>query len=420
MVSDALLVYRERLLDSLLDELLAELPALLVVGPRAAGKTTTMSRRAATVIRLDREAEAAAFRADPDAALTGFAEPLLLDEWQNVPTILGAVRRAVESNAQPSRFFVTGSVRAELEHEVWPGTGRLVRLAMYPMTMRELEGSVATETFFDKVANERNLSVPDDPPDLRGYLELALRSGFPTPALRLTGRARQAWLESYIDDLLTHDVEQLEETVTKRRDVQRLRRYFEAYALNSAGVAPHSTIYEAAQINKVTAVEYDELLSALLIVEQVPAWASNRLKRLVRQPKRYVIDAALMTTALRMDEDAVLRDGNLLGRILDTFVVAQLRPEIAISDTRPRLYHLRTAEGRQEIDLVAELAGERIIAIEVKATSAPDTRDGKHLVWLRDQLGDRFLAGVVFHTGSRIYEVDKKVIAAPISALWGP
>jgi predicted AAA+ superfamily ATPase len=291
---------------------------------------------------------------------------------------------------------------------------------MYPMTMRELEGSVTSETFFDKVANEKSLIVPDHPPDLRGYLELALRSGFPTPALGLTGRARQAWLESYIDDLLTHDVEQLEETVTKRRDVQRLRRYFEAYALNSAGVAPHSTIYGAAQINKVTAVEYDELLSALLIVEQVPAWASNRLKRLVRQPKRYVIDAALITTALRMDEDAVLRDGNLLGRVLDTFVVAQLRPEISISDTRPRLYHLRTEQGRQEIDLVAELAGERIIAIEVKATSAPDTRDGKHLAWLRDQLGERFLAGVVLHTGPGIYEVDKKVIAAPISALWGP
>ena len=74
--------YRERLLDRLLAEMLTELPALLLVGPRATGKTTTAARHASTIIRLDREAEAAAFRADPDAALRGHPEPVLLDEWQ--------------------------------------------------------------------------------------------------------------------------------------------------------------------------------------------------------------------------------------------------------------------------------------------------------------------------------------------------
>ncbi|MGI9080998.1 MAG: ATP-binding protein, partial [Thermoleophilaceae bacterium] len=76
-------------MDQLLDELLPALPALLVVGPRAAGKTTTLARRAKTVVRLDRPAEAAAFEADPDAALGGLPEPVLLDEWQAVPGVLG-------------------------------------------------------------------------------------------------------------------------------------------------------------------------------------------------------------------------------------------------------------------------------------------------------------------------------------------
>jgi hypothetical protein len=412
--------YKVRLVDGLLDQLLEQLPALLVIGPRAAGKTTTTGRRAGTVVRLDREAEAAAFAADPDAALRGLPEPVLLDEWQNVPGVLGAVRRAVEADPHPNRFFVTGSVRAELEHEVWPGTGRLVRLAMYPMTVRELVGNAERSTFFDKTAAGEGLSVPGDSPDLRGYVELALQSGFPVPALRLTGRARQAWLESYIDDLLTHDVEQVEEPVTKRRDPQRLRRYFEAYALNSAGVAEHKKIYDAAQVNKTTAAVYEQLLADLLTVEQIPAWTSNRLKRLVHQPKRYVIDPALIAAALRMDEQGVIRDGGLLGRILDTFVAAQLRPELAVSTTRPRLHHLRTEQGRHEIDLVAELAGERLIAIEIKAGAAPTAReDGKHLLWLRDELGPRFVAGVVFHTGPRVYELDDRIIAAPISSLWG-
>lgn len=419
MVSIPKKSYRLRLVDALLDELLPELPALMVVGPRAAGKTTTISRRAATVIRLDREAEAAAFAADPDAALRGLAEPVLLDEWQSVPGVLGAVRRAVDADPRPGRFFLTGSVRAELDAPVWPGTGRLVRLQLYPMTLREQQGRVGGPTFFDRVATGDELNVAGNVPDLRGYVDLALASGFPQAALRLTGRARRVWLESYVDDLLTHDVEQVEEPVTKRRDAQRLRRYFEAYALSSAGVADHKTIYDAARVNKATGMAYEQLLTDLFVVEQTPAWASNRLKRLVRRPKRYLTEPALVAAALRLDANGVVLDGELLGRVLDTFVAAQLRPERAVSSTDPRLYHLRTEQGRHELDLVAELGGQTLIGIEVKATAAPSARDdAKHLAWLRDELGDRFVAGIVFHTGPRTFELGERIVAAPISVLW--
>ena len=152
----------------------------------------------------------------------------------------------------------------------------------------------------------------------------------------------------------------------------------------------------------------------------MPAWTSNRLKRLVHRPKHYLIDAALIATALGLDEQGVLDDGDLLGRVLDTFVAAQLRAELEISATRPRLHHLRTEQGRHEIDLIAELAGPRVVGIEVKASAAPTARrDAKHLRWLRDELGERFLAGVVLHTGSRVYELDEKIVAAPIAVLWG-
>ena len=234
--------------------------------------------------------------------------------------------------------------------------------------------------------------------------------------MRLSGQPRQAWLESYIEDLLTHDVEVAEEG---RRDRRRLRRYFEAYALNSAGVTDHKTIYDAAEVNKATAVAYEDLLESLLVAEAVPAWRSNRLKRLVHQPKRYLIDPALIAAALRTSVAGVMRDGELLGRVLDTFVAAQLRPELAVSAGRPRLHHLRTEQGRHEIDLVAELAGGRLIGIEVKASGAPTRSDARHLAWLRDELGERFLVGVVLHTGPRAYELGERIRAVPIAALWG-
>lgn len=416
-MSDAPL-YRPRLVDALLDELVHQLPALLLVGPRAVGKTTTALRRAATVVRLDREAEAAVFTADPDAALRGLPEPVLLDEWQRVPGVLGAVRRSVEHDPRPNRFLLTGSVRAELHHDVWPGTGRLVRVPLHPLTVREQLGRTGGRTFVDRVLHGLELEPAGDPPDLRGYAELALRGGLPFAALRLDGASHRAWLASYLDDLLTHDVELLEEPRTRRRDAHRLRRYLEALALNSAGVAEQRTIFEAAGITRVTASAYDRLLADLLVLDTVPAWTSNRLARLVKQPKRYLVDAALVAAALRIDVDGVLRDGDLLGRVLETFVAAQLRPELAISARQPRLHHVRTGQGRHEVDLLIELGGHAVIAIEVKATAAPDTHAARHLAWLRERLGARLAAGVLLHTGPRAFLLGERIVAAPIAALW--
>jgi uncharacterized protein len=417
--TNAELPYRERLVDPLLDELLRRLPGLQVVGPRAAGKTRTFARRAETVVRLNAAAEAAAFEADPDSALAGLAEPVLLDEWQEVPGVLGAARRAIDADPRPNRMYLTGSVSAELESEVYEGTGRLIRLSMYPMTVRELIGSVSGATFLDRLAAGEPLRVPPSTPDLRGYVDLALQGGFPFIALRLDGPARRLALEGYLESLLTHDVAQLEGDRGRRIDRSRLRSYFEAYALNSAGVADHKAIYDAAQISRTTALAYEGMLSDLFVVDQIPAWLTNRLKRLVHQPKRYVVDAALMASALRLDAGGIMRDGNLLGRLLDTFVAAQLRPEVTVSPAAPRLHHLRTEQGHREIDLIAELGGERVLGIEIKASAAPVAGDAKHLVWLRDQLEDKFVAGVVLHTGPRLYELDERIVAAPISTIWG-
>ena len=406
--------YTPRLVDDLIERLLAELPALFIVGPRATGKTTTAVRYAGTVVRLDREAEAVAFRADPDAALRGLLEPVLVDEWQLVPGVLGAVKRAVDARPDPGRFLVTGSVRGDLEGELWPGTGRLTRIPMYGMAVREQLGESTGPSFLDRIARGEELRPASDTPDLRGYVEVVLRSGFPEAALRLSEEARQRWLESYVDQLLTRDAEQ----VDGGRDPARLRRYFEAYAVNTAGVIEDKSLYDAAGINRKTALAYEALLTNLLVVEALPAWTSNRLKRLVLSPKRYVLDAALVGAVLRLDVNAILRSGDLLGRMLDTFVVSQLRAEIVVSESRPRLYHLRQEQGRFEVDVLGELGGGQVVGMEVKASAAPTSSDARHMVGLRDRLGGTFLAGILFHTGPRAFALAERVTAVPISTLW--
>lgn len=226
------------------------------------------------------------------------------------------------------------------------------------------------------------------------------------------------WLRSYLDDLLTHDVEDLEDS-NRTRDTARLRAYFEAYALNSAGTPEHKAVFDAAGITRTTANAYETLLTRLLIADQMPAWATNRLSRLIRTPKRYIVDPALAMAALRIDVDGVMSDGDVLGRMLDTFVAAQLRPEAAVAGCEPRLFHLRTQGGRQEVDILAELGGQRVIAMEIKASSSPRATDARHIEWLRDELGDRFVCGVVFHTGPRIFDLGDRIVAAPIAAIWG-
>lgn len=156
----------------------------------------------------------------------------------------------------------------------------------------------------------------------------------------------------------------------------------------------------------------------LLLVDSVPAWSTNRLKRLVRAPKRYIRDPGLAAAVLETDVDGVLRNGNLLGRIIDTFVLAQLRAEGVIYDRPPRLYHLRQEGGAREVDIVAELNYRMVVGLEIKASSAPTAQDARHLVWLRDQLGEIFTGGVVLHTGPHVYRLADRVLAVPIAYIW--
>ena len=390
--------------------------AVMVVGPRAAGKTTTAARRAAQIDRLDIPDVAATYRADPDAALKRAPRPLLLDEWQEVPEVLPAVKRAVDRDRAPGQFLLTGSIRATTDLSTWAGTGRVVRISMYPLTEREITGDISGDGLISRLTTNWLDAVPRLPTlDIDDYLQRASRGSFPELAfVDRTPQQRRLWLDSYVDDLVSRDVE----SIGAQRDPVRLRRYLTALALNLAGQPSDATLFRDAGINAKTADAYDRALASLAVLDVVPAWASSRLKRLTKTGRRYIVDTALAAAAAGVSEHDIVRDSDLRGRWFDAFAVMQLRAELAIASPRMPLHHLRVEGGRHEIDLVVDIGRGRMFGLEFKAGAAPTREDARHLVWLRDELGKNFAGGIVLHAGQAVVELDDRIAAVPLSAVW--
>jgi len=404
--------YTLRYMDAFLEDLLGAHPAVMLVGPRGAGKTTTAMRHAKTIWRLDDPRQAGLFASDPDRAIQEVSSfPLLLDEWQAVPDVLGAVKRDVDARRGAGRFLLTGSVRAPFAGRTWPGTGRVIEIPMSPLSVAERFGKLSRRPFLGSLASG-DLPRATDAEDIVGYVDLALAGGFPE-TVALPPDARYRWLGSYIDLLVGRELQD----VGYELDPRKLRAYLTSYAANSAGACDHATIYRPADINHRTAQRYEALLQSLYIVSVIPSWNANPLQRLVHQPKRFIADTGLWARLLNVRRDQVLRNGDLIGRLLETFVLSQIRSESAL-DEFTTLSHIRTRAGRQEVDLIAELNGGGIVGIEVKATSAPKRDDARHLIWLRDELGADFLRGAVLHTGPYTFELEDRILAVPICAIW--
>ena len=399
---------------------MASFAAVMVVGPRAIGKTTSAARLVSQVDRLDVPDVAATYRADPDAALRRAGRPLLLDEWQEVPEVLAAVKRSVDRDRTPGQFLLTGSIRTTTDLSTWAGTGRVVRLPMHPLAEREISGKIQGDDLVTRLCDRWLDAVSSKLPtlDIDAYLGLALRGSFPELAFaERTPRQRRLWLDSYLEDLVSRDVGSIDTS----RDPIRLQRYVTALALNLAGQPSDATLFRDAGINAKTAAAYDRALTNLAILDVAPAWASNRLKRLTKAGKRYLVDTALAAAAADVSESEIVHDGDLRSRWFDAFAAMQLRAEVNVSSPRRVLHHLRVEGGRHEVDLVIDLGRGRLFGVECKAGTAPTREDARHLIWLRDELGKNFAGGVVLHSGQAVVELDDRIAAIPLSAVWsGP
>ncbi len=160
--------YVRRVIDDELDELFSALPAILIDGPKAVGKTATALQRAATVRRLDRESDHQILAAAPNR-INVDTPPVLLDEWQRLPTLWDSVRRRVDHNSAAGQFLLTGSTPASIaDVDTHTGAGRITTLRMRPLTLTErldLSPTVSLQTLLegtvDSVTGHSELGLAD-------------------------------------------------------------------------------------------------------------------------------------------------------------------------------------------------------------------------------------------------------------------
>lgn len=408
------MTYTRRYVDDFLDRAMEHLPSFMITGPRACGKTTTASRRAASTLRLDVPAQAALFRGDPDATLARLETPVLIDESQEEPQSLAAVKRAVDTGKGAGRFLVTGSTRGRLQGATWPGTGRLTPVRMYPMAEGEIRSSDRAPSFLDRLF-EADLEAGQlgAAPTIFDYLPMTAAGGFPE-ARGMPDDLRSTWFSGYVDQLVGRDLPD----IAAVRDPQKITAVLQTAALSTSGIPTKQTLARTADVDHRTVDRHLDLLTEVGIVELLPAWGQNRLARMSKSPKVHLTDTGLAMHLIGADAEVLTGDGDLRGRILESFVVEQLRPLLQLGRHPVTAHHLRDTDNRREVDLVLESRRGNVVGIEVKAAAGVTPKDTRHLSWLRDQIGDSFRCGLVLHTGDLTYQVSDRIWAAPIAAIW--
>ncbi len=422
-------MYLSRIVDEELDELLNGVSAVALEGPKAVGKTATALQRARTVHELDDPAQRQIAAADP-ARLVGGEGPILIDEWQRVPESWDLVRRAVDRDPRPNRFLLTGSANPE-SPETHSGAGRIVRVRMRPLSLAERGLGTPTVSLAALLRGERGTIDGESSLTLDDVVTEIVASGF--PAIRtLGGRAHRAQIESYLARVVDKDFKELGYAV---RDPELLLRWMRAYAAASATTATLETIRDAAtsgegsKPTRDSVLAYRSVLERLWLLDPVSAWLPSRnpIARLARPDKHHLADPALAASLLGVTPETLLagddaglempRDGTLLGHLFESLVTQSVR--VYAQSAEADVGHLRTKNGRHEIDLVVERSDKRVLAIEVKLARTIGDDDVKHLRWLQGKIGDDLLDAVVVTTGPYAFRRNDGIAVVPADLL-GP
>ena len=399
---------------------LGDTPAVMLVGPRQAGKSTLVQSlatgpHAARYLSLDDLRTLDAARRDPVGLIESADGPLVIDEIQRAPELLLPIKVAIDRDRRPGRFILTGSAQVMPLPRVSESLARRIEVhTLWPFSQAEIEG--VPGGVVELLLGESSRSAPTTAPaDTRkSLIERIVRGGFPEALERRADDRREEWFASYITTIVQRDLRE-------EANIERLAEVPAVLASLASRVrAPlnKTDLSSSVEIPRTSLDRYLTLLEHVFLTSRLPAWHSNRIKQITKAPKLLISDSALLVHLLRTDRERLAGDGALLGVVLECFVGMELTKQLSASSTRASLRHMRTATGA-EVDFVLEGADGRLAGIEVKASATVRGEDFKHLKRMRDRIDhERFARGVILYTGSERLPFGERLEAWPLTTLW--
>ena len=360
--------YISRKLGNIIQEASRHFPAVVVTGPRRAGKTTLLRQlfsKAQYVLLEDPDIQGR-IRSDPRTFLEELRPPVVFDEIQNAPELLSYVRTLVD--AAPRRmgqWLFTGSQEAPLMQGITESmAGRAAILQLLPFSVSETP----------KV----NM----------------LHGGFPEVLAR--PKSRGLWFASYLQTYLERDVR----AITNVRDLVTFRRFLALLASRHGQILNKTDLAAPLGVSVPTISEWLHILEVTGQVMVVPPYFENLGKRLIKSPKIYWGDSGLACYLLGITSEAELQRSPFLGQLFEGFVAAEILKIQSNQGARKELYYFRDQQGL-EVDFLMPRPNAGLWLIECKAGKTVRLPMAAPLLSLRRALGKRSKRLIIVHGKSR-------------------
>ena len=361
----------ERSLYPKLLESLKTFPVVGLVGPRQVGKTSLARQlvaelgqtgksdqggQSAVMLDLERPSDLAKLT-EPELFLEPLANRLVvLDEVQLRPDLFPVLRALVDAQRTPGRFLILGSAApALIQQSSETLAGRVEFLELAPLNLAEV------------ALNEVNANAGSDNMTTTAQT-LWSRGGFPDSYLARSDAASMRWREAFVRSYLERDIPQL----GIRISAATLRRFWLMLAHYHGQLWNASTLAGSLGVSAPSVRHYLDILESTFMVRVLQPYSANLGKRLVKSPKVYVRDSGLLHALLNLPDRDALLGHPALGASWEGWVIEQILAQ-APDGTRPYFY--RTASGN-ELDLLLELPGGALRAVEIKHSAAPKVGKG--------------------------------------------
>jgi len=348
-----------RYVQTQLVALLAQFPAVVLLGPRQAGKTTLALAEMASrtdAIYLDLELPSAQRQLDdPEAFFLAQRNRLvILDEVQRLPGLFAVLRGVIDIRRRDGeaagQFLLLGSASGVLlQQDSESLAGRIAQLELTPFQAREVLPA-------DAQGAELN--------------SLWVRGGFPLAWLAQGDASSLRWRDAFIATYLERDIPALGPKIP----ATTLRRLWTMLAHLQGSLLNQSQLAASLAVSGQTVSRYIDVLCDLMLIRRLPAWHGNVGKRLVRAPKIYVRDSGITHALLGLESLESVLSHPVAGSSWEGFVIEQL---ISAAPQAEASFY-QTSHGA-EADLVMSFRNGETWVIEVKRSSAPSVSKGFHL-----------------------------------------